>query len=86
MMYSEEELKRDLKSVKTGDDMNRIREKCLNTGVEWDKVSIETKKLYANIQTRIHPCPDSYRKNPHIHYDIPHFCSDGKLKNDTTSQ
>lgn len=75
-MYSEKELIRDLEKAETGADMNAIRKKCIEEKVKWGSVSGDVKKLYVETQSAIHPCPEEYKKNPDIHYDIPHFCRD----------
>lgn len=80
MSYSEKELVEDLKSAVSGEDMNNIRRKCIETGIKWEEISTGTKKFYASTQSRIHPCPEEYKKNQHVHYDIPHFCRDGEIK------
>ena len=79
-MYSEKEMLQDLEKAITGNDMNRIRRKCIEAKVEWGKVSADVKKLYVATQNRIHPCAEEYKNNPDIHYDISHFSRDGKLK------
>lgn len=79
MKYSENELMDDLKEVKTSEDMNKIRGKCISAKLNWDDISLNTKKLFVETQTRIHPCPREYKDNPHIHYEV-------RMKKDTTSQ
>lgn len=79
MNYSEKELVSDLKEAETGDDMNKIRSKCIYAKMNWDDISIDTKKLFVKTQSRIHPCPQEYKDNPQIHYDV-------RMKKDTTSQ
>ncbi len=76
MKYSEEDLISDLKNAQNGNDMNRIRRNCREAGVDWSALSSETKKLYADTQTRIAPCPKEYKENPQVHYDIPHFAKE----------
>lgn len=85
MKYTEEELRKNLEEAKTSNEMNQIRGKCKDSGLKWEDVSMEIKRLYAETQSKLFRCPDEYKANPQIHYDIPHFCRP-KTEDDTTSQ
>lgn len=79
-MYTEEQIVKDLKNVSCGKDFNSIQKRIRDEkNITWENLQISTKKEFANAMDRIHPCPQEYKDNPHIHYEIPHFCSPNKF-------
>lgn len=61
---------------------NTIREKALSSKLNLKDIPSEsrTEVRQAINEYFKRKAPKEYSENPHIHYDIPHFCRDGKLK------
>lgn len=67
---TEKELLEMLKTIKTGEEFNAMQKRLRESDLSWNILQLETKKEYAKTMERIHPCPQEYKDNPHIHYEV----------------
>lgn len=78
MEYTVEDIIKDLNSDKA---WNEIREQMIASGLNKKVMDDSTKKELSEAvnQYFYRKCPQEYKDNPHIHYEV-------RMKKDTTSQ
>lgn len=68
-MFKEEALLQKLKSISTAAELSVIQQQ-ISEQTSWESLNLETKKEFVKAMERIHSCPQKYKDNPHIHYEV----------------
>lgn len=61
---------------------NEIKKQCAEAGITTESLKKTEKTEYVALLNnyRKKKCPQEYKENPHIHYEVPHFGKPNKKK------